>query len=299
MSNIFDSRYPIVCSAMNQVSDLKLALAVHQVGCVPSFLDNDISQARQFISTAESHKFILATRRNPPMQLMREIFDLKPAYIEIPAIRNSNNQARDMMADPAIRMYIRTIKSMGIKLILKNYDVVENASDLCDIVIVKGKGAAGTNNKELGILDLVRKQVSLSNGVPIIASGTICSGTDIDNVLNAGASAVAIGTAFALTEESRVDIDVKKKLISSSVNDISNIQCIESDTAHIHKNGIILGEMAPDDNIMNFTLSLRKGVQGADGIIYIGHSIQHINSIVKVSEYVNELVESSKFLSRL
>ena len=51
------TRYPIICSPMFQVSDLKLALAVHEAGCFPTFIHNDLESAYLFKKITGSNNF--------------------------------------------------------------------------------------------------------------------------------------------------------------------------------------------------------------------------------------------------
>ena len=54
---LFGTKYPIVCAPMFQVSDIKLALAVANEGCLPTFHSRDLTQILEYKSITNSNKF--------------------------------------------------------------------------------------------------------------------------------------------------------------------------------------------------------------------------------------------------
>ncbi|MFO0692759.1 MAG: nitronate monooxygenase [Polyangiales bacterium] len=86
-----------------------------------------------------------------------------------------------------------------------------------DAVIAQGQeggGHTGSVPTSLLIQDVCR-----AVDIPVIAAGGFSSGQGLVAALAYGASGIAMGTRFLLTQESQVPADVKKRYLAASVND--------------------------------------------------------------------------------
>lgn len=99
-----------------------------------------------------------------------------------------------------------------------------------DVLVAQGVEAGGHRgvfnpNVEPAILtkDLVQLlHNSAEINLPIVAAGGIMSGTDILDVLDLGASAAQLGTAFIQCSESAASLNYKKALFDQPVTQLSN-----------------------------------------------------------------------------
>jgi nitronate monooxygenase len=280
---MFNSRYPIVCSPMNGVSDLKLAIACAQAGIVPSLflhpftnLDNFSKSVTEVLShcpnihVSSSFKDITTNA-----ELIKK---LGITHIEILEFENS-----DISYDNKI--IINDLRANGIKVILKILltHVIDQFIDIIDGVTIKGSEGAGRSAKDVKldefILYIKRKYPSLK----IIASGGVKNKSDIDSLLAQGACAVSIGTLFALSKESPIPQAVKDKLLQSTSDDIRRLK------TGARQRAIIFNEQETDD--FNNTQGLYSGLQtGTMGHIFVGNAIDTITDILSVQEIVDFLV---------
>jgi nitronate monooxygenase len=109
-----------------------------------------------------------------------------------------------------------------------------------DAVVVEGPKAGGhlgfkkqelvSDNVKLSDLvtetvEVIRKyEIQYGKKVPVIAAGGIYTGKDMYDIMQAGASAVKLGTRFVTTHECDADIKFKESYLESSKNDIEIIQ---------------------------------------------------------------------------
>lgn len=106
-----------------------------------------------------------------------------------------------------------------------------------DAVVVEGPMAGGhlgfkkadLVEDSIELVDLVRETVAViaefeqkfNKKVPVIAGGGIYTGADIDEIMQAGATAVKMGTRFVTTHECDANIEFKNSYINSSKEDIT------------------------------------------------------------------------------
>lgn len=97
-------------------------------------------------------------------------------------------------------------------------DTLAAAEAGCDLIVVQGSAAGGHvegRTSLLSLLDEVLDEVR----VPIIAAGGIGSGRSMAAALAAGASAVRVGTRFAVAEEADIHPIYVQKLIEARAKD--------------------------------------------------------------------------------
>jgi NAD(P)H-dependent flavin oxidoreductase YrpB (nitropropane dioxygenase family) len=280
---MFNSSYPIVCSPMNGVSDLTLAIACVKAGIVPSlFLHpftnlDDFSKSVTEILSYGPNIHVSASLRDitTNAELIKK---LGITHIEILEFENS-----DISTDNKI--IINDLRATGIKVILKILltHVIGQFIDIIDGVTIKGADAAGRSAKDIKLEDVI---LDIKNNYPnlkIIASGGVKSKSDIDSLLALGACAVSIGTLFAMSKESPIPYTVKDKLLQSTSDDIRRLK------TGARQRAIIFDEQPIDD--FNNTQGLYSGLQtGTTGHIFVGNAIDTITDILSVQEIVDCLV---------
>ena len=286
------SQYPIICAAMNRVSDVKLALAVAKAGCVPSLvvhnyieseLDNDISKVinemEEFTALAGSTEFILALRSDLLLKaprLVAGILKHHPDYLEL---------FDDVdVANSKLTTIIKLFRKSGIKIIYKVLGTrpIGELVNYIDALVVKGPDAAARVGKlPISLLDKVTQLKTTHNHLSIIASGGISSFKDIQDCLEAGASAVSLGTVFAVSVESSISEETKLKMIAATFDQVQNI-------GSARQNALVFTNEEDVDG--NHTRGLEMGIKSPTcGHIFVGKAIDTIDTIRPVIEIVAKL----------
>jgi len=280
---MFNSRYPIVCSPMNGVSDLKLAVACARAGIVPSFFLHPFTNLDDF---SKSVTEILSY--GPNIHVSSSLKDITTnaelikklgiTHIEILEFENS-----DISTDNKI--IINDLRALGIKVILKILltHVIDQFIDVIDAVTIKGSEGAGRSAKDIKLEDAILEIKSKYPSLKIIASGGVKNKSDIDSLLTLGACAVSIGTLFAMSKESAIPHSVKGKLLQSTSDDIRRLK------TGARQRAIIFDEQTTDD--FNNTHGLYSGLQtGTTGHVFVGNAIDTVTDILSVQEIVDCLV---------
>jgi NAD(P)H-dependent flavin oxidoreductase YrpB (nitropropane dioxygenase family) len=280
---MFNSRYPIVCSPMNGVSDLKLAVACAQAGIVPSLFLHPFTNIGDFsksVTEVLSHcsNIHVSSSLKDITTNADLIKKLGITHIEILEFENS-----DISDDNKI--IINDLRANGIKVILKILltHVIDQFIDIIDVVTIKGSEGAGRSAKDIKLEDAILEIKSKYPNLKIIASGGVKNKNDIDSLLTLGACAVSIGTLFAMSKESPIPHSVKNKLLQSTSDDIRRLK------TGARQRAIIFDEQTSDD--FNNTHGLYSGLQtGTAGHIFVGNALDTITDILSVQEIVDCLV---------
>lgn len=291
MKHFFNSKYPIIAAAMNQVSDLNLAIACYKEGIVASIsafnyigaqidVENMSKDLESFVNLTNSKNLI---------------FSISTSLLKIPKIVeiiNENNFGAIELAvwNPLEFHLLKNIKS---PIILKTtcsdyYEKMKFSflEDYVDAIIIKGKDGAGTVNLNNN-LSLKELFLTLKDNHPklsIIPSGGISTSKQIKEFLDLGAEYVSIGSLFAFSSESKISKETKEKIVNSSFEDVV---VFENSSQHAIK----FGNISETDNFNN-TKSLIKGMQNpSEGHVFIGKGVDNINKIQTVNEIVNDLIK--------
>ena len=280
---MFNSRYPIICSPMNGVSDLKLAIACAQAGIVPSLFLHPFTNLDDFsksVTEVLSHcsNIHVSSSLKDITTNAELIKKLGITHIEILEFENN-----DVSIDN--KKIINDLRAAGIKVILKILltQVIDQFIDIIDAVTIKGSEGAGRSAKDIKLEDAILYIKSKYPGLKIIASGGVKNKNDIESLLSFGACAVSIGTLFAMSKESPIPHAVKDKLLQSTSDDIRRLK------TGARQRAIIFDERTSDD--FNNTHGLYSGLQtGTTGHIFVGNALDSITEILSVQEIVDCLV---------
>lgn len=280
------SKHPLICAPMNRVSDLALAIAIHNAGCYPSLVaDNylSISQLEHdlqlFISATGAANLILALESQSLLQ-NRQLVDVltkyKVSHIEIFDRADSANVALMYLFDK--------IRASGTKIIFKMLSVLELgklASHIDGVVIKTPDAAARVIHDKY---DAVQRIEILKSSYPhlhVIASGGIGNNSDIQKYINAGATAVSAGTLFAVSAESSISSETKKAMVQSTYADTVTV-------GEAKQTALVFSPTADADG--NNTNGLELGVKSpAAGLVFVGKAIDSVTEIKTVEQIVREL----------
>ena len=270
-------KYPIICAAMVELSDCNLAIAVRDSGCLPSFTIFDVREAYQF----GSNQFNLFVDFDSLTKLqVHQILDLNPLIVEY--VFSDYDNRKNTLQRQLIQDFIKVAKQRGIQFMVRTtvpstFAPIENVFDIIHIKGAESAGCPGSASTRDNFLE----QQALTPNVKVYPSGGIYSSKDIEFFLSHNAEAVIIGTPFALTKESKMNITVKQKLIDNNFK----VQLIPNNDG-IDRNGIILDT----EHYHKSTNHLKLGVHGIGGHVYAGRNFNQITEIKTVNELVKELM---------
>ena len=285
MTNYFNSKYPIIALAMNQVSDAKFAIECSNAGIYPSislfnYYKNNTINYERFIRETTLNNFMLSLT----------ILDLKNKYVltlikklKIPCIEIILPFEQDCLSEEESKL-INFLKKDHL-ICLKCPEYIKNSTiELFDCLILKGKDGAGFigNNNE-SIKNIFYKVKNDYPNKKIIVSGGIETKQQIKYFLNEGATAIGIGTLFALSKESSIPFNTKLKMSTNQIKQITNYN-------NDKKNSIVFSEIDNKEDDLNNSKSLIKGINGIEGHIYAGTAVKNIKEIKSLKQIVEELI---------
>jgi NAD(P)H-dependent flavin oxidoreductase YrpB (nitropropane dioxygenase family) len=276
---ILGSKYPIVAAAMNQVSDLNLARAVRQAGAVPSLsiynyknnfqglvddlknYKNEFADLKIFLSLGDQEL------KNP--LVLDLIIKSKIEFIELILENNFD-----------IQNEITLVLNNETKVFVKCLSIKDMVPGITGVII---KGEEGAGRGSISLLALFNQIKNEYPKLEIIVSGGIGSRDQVKYYMDRGALAVSIGTLLAVSEESKVSLETKFKIINSSSDDIKKF------SLGAKQNALIFSSVENDD--FNHTHSLQAGIRDANtGHVFAGQSINHVHKIKPVKEIINSLI---------
>lgn len=303
---LLPSTYPILCAAMNKVSDAKLASAVWNSGAMPSLsLFNFIKDSRpdytsmtaevkEFKEMSPSGQFVYSVNSTTFMsdEFYEWVKQNKILHLEIildlAKLDDVTLGKYTQRHIDKINEYAKKYKLIEVKLIcktLKKFIILEiekKFSNLFDGYILKGADGAGAVMDSLDGNTLLQDQLDILEQYPncnLLVSGGIATKSDIDTFLNNGAYGVCIGTLFALTEESKVSRDTKISILGKQVQRFDdtkqNAIIFSNDVQEVDTNrtrGLVFGTRSPDK-----------------GHIFVGTAISQITEIKTVAALMKEL----------
>jgi NAD(P)H-dependent flavin oxidoreductase YrpB (nitropropane dioxygenase family) len=292
---IFRSKYPLLAAAMNQVSDVNLAVACHDAGIQPSisllnYLDMDNKDfnfvkferdLKEYQDRTGSNQCLLSTIPalfvNERIQSMMSDLDM----LDIELI----NADTDRTYNDDIKSLKEKFKSQDPRIFIKKNKIGSNTDFICDGVILKGSKGAGTvGTHGLSLTDLFFQMKNTLPGVPLIVSGGIGTSIEVSRYLKFGAAAIGIGTLLAASEESCLSLESKMKMVESNFMDVKKF--LDS-----NQNALIFNHVEDDDR--NHTKSLQAGIADyKKGHLFVGRGINYIKSIRPVKDIVEDLVKN-------
>jgi len=282
--DFFGYEHPITCSAMTCVSDINLAIACAKAGIVPSLTTAPFeSQLKKLPSELDKftqergHCRLILGVAIPDSSLL-ETFILK--LIEKYKISHCELIHTDLNND---RNFIERLRELDC-FIMRKVAIVNNKTFGFDALVLNGTESAGYshNLKTKDFFDIQKQFISADKLIP---SGGIASKAQIDYYMNSGALAVSIGTLFAMSEESSIDISTKKRMLEKTSNDLSRMKLSGLQ-------GLIYRDIEPEQKRRRtIDKRLYEGVSGnlERGVIFAGTGIDFTNELLPVQEIVRRL----------
>jgi len=289
MTNYFNSKYPIIALAMNQVSDAKFAIECSNAGIYPSislFNYNTfnllLDDIHFFVKEKNNSNFLFSMefedlKKNSTLKLI-DFFNIKTIELIAPFNHKNFNFLE-------FKNIIYNIRKKGIILCLKC--VYENDfvnCDLFDCLIIKGQNGAGLVGNIIidNVLEKIKRKYPKKF---IIIGGGIENKQQITHYLNNGADAIGIGSLFALSKESCIPEKTKLALLNKEKTFIKNKK-------NNIKNAIVFSDIDNRKDDLNNTKSLILGIKGNGtiGHVYAGTAVKNIKEIKPLKQIVEELI---------
>jgi NAD(P)H-dependent flavin oxidoreductase YrpB (nitropropane dioxygenase family) len=292
------NQYPIFAMAMNKVSDVNLAVAVHNAGGVGSLSVFNYVIASIIISPdlfkADIEKFIKITNSNNLLVSMgaNEIFndklfnvllETKVKFVE--CIRYQENEVPDWRYKNTVLLKkAQLLKDVGTLVFTKELDfdpVVESF----DGVILKGPDGAGrVSSSGQSLEQLFDMYKAEYPDLKIVVSGGIGTADQVKHYIDRGAYGVGVGTMLAVAEESKISHQAKMKIVEASVSDLKYL------SNGAQQRAIIFKELEKDN--YNNSCGLVAGItDSSSGHIFSGTGVQYINSIRPARDIIEDLVK--------
>jgi NAD(P)H-dependent flavin oxidoreductase YrpB (nitropropane dioxygenase family) len=316
---MFNSQYPIVSLAMNQVSDFELAYHVAAAGGIPCVSYYNYTESVEEIGEKDriTHNFarellkfkqrlaqenlpnnlilsfganqLLHGRYSSILQLLI-LGEIK--YIEL-ILEGKIDQtifieALDIIRESGVEIILKTVVSPGdltVALRLKKW---------ISAIGLKGPDGAGrvsgSETLEERILRFQGMQKEAGTDIKIIACGGIATKADVDRFLEMGCVAVGAGTLFAVSEESCIHPETKLKMLGASAEDIKQLQVQPGgDNTQMDQNGLVFTEEGRDrwNNTAGLKMAVAEGP--THGHVFAGRGIGKIKMIKPVKQIIEEL----------
>jgi len=287
----FPSRWPVMCAVMNGVSDLPLACAVHEAGVMPSLMVRWKDSSRNYDVLDYHLKEFVKLTGSANCVLQLDYNDLKDDRVlsMVEHYKFSHIEMLGMIGIPNDRMQhefemVMTRYSSAFKRLLRTSRVLTRiftpSSGLgIDSYALKGNESAGFSGN-ISVKDLFIQQHLQTPHIPLIPYGGIGTPEQVSWYVNNGAAGVAVGTLFAATQESCLDIKTKQAMVDANSQSLTKL--------NTSQRALVIGEVSNDANHQQ---SLNAGIAGQGGLVYAGSAIDHVTEIRTVKQVVDYLTQ--------
>jgi len=307
ITNLLNTDYPIIMAPMFLVSNPKMIIEALDSGISAAFpalnyrTDQEFRAAIDQIREATDKPFgvnLIVNKSNPkyPQQLITCIEK------EVGYIITSLGSPREV---------IEKAKPKGIKVLcdVTNVQYAKKVVELGADAIIGVGAEAGGHAGNIKIKDLI-KQLKAEFDIPVISAGGVANKTQIDEMMDAGADGVSVGTVFIASKECGVSQEYKQALIDYKAKDVVRTSNLSGSPLTVI-NTPYVQEIGTEPNfLMRMMIKHKKfrkilkmiiAVQGMNKIkksafsasyktyFVAGPSIEHINKIKPLKEIVRDL----------
>ena len=304
-------QYPIVVGTMMNISNPVFVAAASEAGCL-GVLPSAMYKSTEDLRNAVQHVHSLTHR---PFAVNLSLF---PARVPV-----DYDSYLKLLIDEGVRI----IETSGFGIpdqlvpIFRKADVTwihkcvglryarKAASLGADMVTVVGHENGGAT----GILDIgtfvLIPTVARSLKIPVIGGGGVTNGRGLAAALALGAEAVIMGTAFLVSEECPIHINLKKALLEAKETDTTLILRSIGNTHRVWKNEkateIMKLEMnqAPLEKLIQAAsgenaLEMYQSGDISMGTISCGQGIGMLNEIKPLKKIVEDLISEAELVIR-
>lgn len=308
---IFKSKYPILEACMNKGSTLQLALAVHDAGGYPSLCSWTYN--RHFSAMQKDlDKFVEQTNSNR-IHLSFELDELSSPEVchnimkshNIPTMEiiygytDSPRPEQEFLPDTELQLQrlLGPLREMGVTVVKRSYSPVDETTmkrHLLNGFCLKGNEAAGFTGF-IPTKELFLQQKQLTPDAILIPYGGVGTAEQVKEYIDYGAEIVGVGTLLAMSAESPIKTETKlaaiqadkEKIKIKTHNFVSGNKIVE------RKQNMLEFQPYQGKDDPNGTIGLVKGLykkNETEGHAYLGHSINHVQSILPCTQIIDNLV---------
>lgn len=303
--DFFGCEFPLVCMPMNGISDIAFAINVCDAGVFPSlssqmFLrshsptpirDRIIRDIDRF-ATKFNHCRLMFSMTNQFLiknysLIVKLVLKYGLSHIELVVMENEDFYYSS--EQQGLKERIVELRSIGLKILYKTLSFNKNfrLSEFDDIdgFVIKGMEGAGKIHPKIKPLqELVVFGREAYPNANLIPSGGVGSSEDVRILMSLGATAIGIGTLFAVSKESKISEETKMKMLSYNKD---QLDVLKAD--NLPQNAIVFSKFNEEDDNNN-TRSLYAGIRGDGGHIFAGKGITKINELLSIREIAERLV---------
>ena len=286
-----------MCAVMNGASDLNLALAVHEAGAMPSLMvnwkkghrkefDYDLLNfnLQEFTKLAGNGHCVLqldyADLRDETVLKLIEQYQI--THVELFGIMGLPSDQMQKEFETVMSVYQSQFDRLRSTARIITRIFVPSSGKGIDCYALKGSESAGFKGK-MSVVQLFEQQQSLTPHVPLIPYGGVGTPDHVAWYMNHGAAGVAVGTLFAASKESCLDLKTKQAMVKTNSKDLAQLDS--------NQQALVMGTVSEDKNHQQ---SLDAGIKGQGGLIYAGSSIDHVHDILSVKTIVEYLTRDIK-----
>ena len=240
---------------MTQVSDAALAIAADKAGIVGSiscperesfWVENEI---KKFIKERKHCNFVLAMGSLKKFSDISLLKMYRPRYVVL----------LDRETSDAAHKTTSLVRNYGGEIIHRVSDIDSiDKTLLPDYYTLKGHESAGKFNNKLTTIQMAKIFKERYSGMDFICTGGLYTKEDVEKCFEIGASAVEVGTPFAVSRESCLDEQTKLSMINNSehfvnvhwtgreerIHSPNKIYDLESGVKDITKGHVFIGKKA-------------------------------------------------------
>ncbi len=275
---------------MNGVSDLVLASAVHSAGAMPSLQikwqgNHDVlhDQLKEFVLLNGNGNCVLQLEykdlANTTVLSLVEQF--KISHVELFGMIGIRNDKMQQEFDTvmSVSKYFGGYQRLKAQSRILTRIFTPSSGQGVDAYALKGSESAGFSGT-ISVKDLFVQQHNQTPSIPLIPYGGVGTPEQVAWYMQNGAAGVAVGTLFAATKESCLNIVTKQAMINANSQDLAKLKTSQQ--------ALVIGEVSSDPNHQQ---SLDAGIAGQGGLIYAGSAIDYVTEIRTVKQVVDYLTQ--------
>ncbi|MEO1773227.1 nitronate monooxygenase [Candidatus Enterococcus ferrettii] len=297
ITQLLGIKYPIFQGAMAQISKYPLAAAVSNAGGLGIIASGGMT-------AAELKEEIIACKALTDQPFAVNLMLMAPNIPELIEVIVAERVKIVTTGAGTPKKYMPELKSAGIKVIpvVPSAKLAKKMEVLgVDAVVAEGSEAGG-HIGELSTMVLV-PQVATAVEIPVIAAGGIANGRGMAAALALGAEGIQMGTAFLLSEECPIPLNVKEFV--AAAGELDTVVTGRNSVAPVRsiKNKMIEQYRQWEKENINFeeleklTLgSARKAAAGdiENGSVMAGQVSGSIHEIKSVKKIIEEVLAETK-----
>ncbi|MGG5332747.1 DUF561 domain-containing protein [Enterococcus sp. AZ163] len=297
ITQLLGIKYPIFQGAMAQISKYPLAAAVSNAGGLGII-------ASEGMTAAELQEEIIACKALTDQPFAVNLMLMAPNIPELIEVIVAERVKIVTTGAGTPKKYMPELKSAGIKVIpvVPSAKLAKKMEVLgVDAVVAEGSEAGG-HIGELSTMVLV-PQVATAVKIPVIAAGGIANGRGMAAALALGAEGIQMGTAFLLSEECPIPLNVKEFVAAAGEldtvvtgrNSVAPVRSIKNKMIEQYRQRE--KENIPFEELEKLTLgSARKAAAGdiENGSVMAGQVSGSIHEIKSVKKIIEEVLAETK-----